>query len=174
MIDFNFADQRLTRLVKDTRVTRGSEFEADNYLLVSKINRGQGCRTKRTKTMNQMRIQIKKKSRDAAKVCGAALVGRISGDAWQNDEIQVAVNEKNQAYLRKLNFTGLENDDRISLEIDIRDTNTKVKILVKECEGKNQAEVDEKMKNHFKENKKLYQRRVKGRKEVVMQSQSEL
>lgn len=66
------------------------------------------------------------------KVCGTAAVGRMTEDAWWNDEIRVALNEKKQAYLRKLNIRDLSGDERIRSENDYRMKTKKVKMLVKE------------------------------------------
>lgn len=68
----------------------------------------------------------------------------------------LAVNEKEQAYLRKINITGLADNVRIRLNNDYRDKNRKLKIQVKVSKDKIKTEEKKKMEYAFKENKKLF------------------
>lgn len=56
--------------------------------------------------------------RNTTESCGTANIWILTVDAWWYNEIRVVINEKKQAYLRKWNTTGHNDDKRISLEND--------------------------------------------------------
>lgn len=84
--------------------------------------------------------------------------------------------EKKYAYLRKLNITGLRDDERIRIADDYRNKNSNVKILVKGSKEKIKAEEEKKRKMLAKEIRNYFICKCARttRKEVVLQSYSEL
>lgn len=66
------------------------------------------------------------------------------------------INEENQAYLRKLNIIGLNDEKRIRNKNDYRNKNGRVKIYVKQSKEKMQETEETKMENAFKRSKKLF------------------
>lgn len=90
----------------------------------------------------------------ATEVCGVAIVGRKGGDAWWNEEVKKAVEEKKKAYLEMI---AAKNEDERKVLYELYKVKREgSKQAVRKSKEDARCMAEEKMQREFESNKKLY------------------